>query len=126
MIALARKRWSIGAALAVALIVMLKTTAGALTLGQGSPPLDMFGNPLCITSIADHTAPAKSNHASLPQCCTLGCNMFATPMASPPDGAALPAGRLRDVAVVVQPARLAPPTAPDHDPGRPRAPPMAA
>lgn len=126
MIAFARKRGSIGAALAVALILMLQTTAGALALGQGSPPLDMFGNPLCVTSSTDHTAPAKSGHPSLPECCSLGCNMFATPMASPPDGATLPVGRSRRAAVAFVPARLDPSTAQDHDPGSPRAPPPAA
>lgn len=126
MIGLGRNRWSIGAALAVALILMLQTAAGALALGKGTPPLDIFGNPLCITSSTDHTAPAKSDHPSLPECCTLGCNMFAAAMASPPDGATLPVGRSREAVVVLQTARLAPPTAPDHDPGSPRAPPPAA
>ncbi len=125
MVALHRKGWGLGVALVAALILMLQTAVGALAMGQGTPPLDIFGNPLCITTSTNHTAPAKSEHPTLPECCTLGCNMFATQMAYPPEAAVLFVERLPEVVVRLDPARLDPPSAPEHDPGSPRAPPAA-
>ncbi|CAI2932309.1 hypothetical protein [Aminobacter niigataensis] len=126
MVVFRRQGWGFGVAFAAALMLVLQTAAAALAIGQGTPPLDIFGNPLCITSATDHTAPAKSDHPSLPECCTLGCNMFSTAMAMPPDGVALPVTLQFPMAAAFVHVRRDPPTAAKHDPGSPRAPPPAA
>lgn len=126
MVVFRRKGWGFGVALAAALMLVLQMAAAAFALGQGTPPLDIFGNPLCITTSTDHTAPAKGEHPSLPECCTLGCSMFTSLQASPPAGAVLAVVRRLESVVVFHAARLDPSTAPEHDPGSPRAPPLAA
>lgn len=126
MVAFRRKGWGFGVALAAALMLILQTAAASLALGQGTPPLDIFGNPLCITTSTEHTAPAKGEHPSLPECCTLGCSMFSSVLASPSTGIALLAEHRREAPVVFRAARLDPSTAPEYDPGNPRAPPLAA
>ncbi|GAA4124025.1 hypothetical protein ACFFTN_11295 [Aminobacter aganoensis] len=126
MVVFRRQGWGFGVALAAALMLVMQTATAALAIGQGTPPLDIFGNPLCITSATDHTAPAKSDHPSLPECCTLGCNMFSVGSAMPSEGVALPVTLPFHLASGLVPARLDPPTAAKHDPGSPRAPPPAA
>ena len=126
MVLFRRKGWGFGVALAAALMLVLQMAAAALALGQGTPPLDIFGNPLCITTGTDHTAPAKGEHPSLPECCTLGCSMFSSVLASPPAGVELAVEYRREILVVFHPAGLDPSTAREHDPGSPRAPPLAA
>lgn len=121
-----RKGWGFGVALAAALMLVLQMSAAAFALGQGKPPVDMFGNPLCITTGTDHGAPAKGEHPSLPECCTLGCNIFSSVLASPPVGVALAAENRRETVIAFHAARLDPSTAPEHDPGSPRAPPPPA
>lgn len=125
MVAFRRKGWGFGVAFAAALMLVLQTATAALAIGQGTPPLDIFGNPLCITTSTDHTAPAKSDHPSLAECCTLGCNMLSTALATPPDGVVVPVALQPHGALRFIPARLDPSTAPEHDPGSPRAPPLA-
>lgn len=120
-----RKGIGFGVALVAALMLVLQTVAGALALGQGTPPLDIFGNPLCITSSSGHTAPAKSDHAGMTECCTLGCNMFSTALASPPEGAALAVDLQSHAAVQLPVSRRDLSAPPKHDPGNPRAPPLA-
>lgn len=126
MVVFRRQGWGLGVALAAALMLVLQTAAGALAIGQGTPPLDIFGNPLCITSDSGHTAPAKSDHPSLPECCTLGCNMTSAGSAMPPEGVALPATAPFQMVVEFVSVRRNPPVAAKHDPGSPRAPPTAA
>jgi hypothetical protein len=118
-----RKGFGFGVALVAALMLVLQTVAGAVALGQGTPPLDIFGNPLCITSASGHTAPAKSEHPALTACCTLGCNMVSPLAVMPPDGAGLLLGRLIETKTVFLALRPDAATAPEHDPGNPRAPP---
>lgn len=125
MVGFRRRGTRFGVALAAALMLVLQTAAAALALGQGTPPLDIFGNPLCITSASGHTAPAKSEHPSLPECCTLGCNMFSMATGSPPNGAGFRVERPLEARIVFQSPRLDPSIAPEHDPGNPRAPPVA-
>jgi hypothetical protein len=105
-------------------MLVLQTVAGAVALGQGTPPLDIFGNPLCITSASGHTAPAKTEHPALTECCTLGCNMVSAVAMSPPDGAGLSLGRQLETSIIFMAPRPDAPIAPEHDPGNPRAPPL--
>lgn len=126
MVVFRRQGWGLGVAFAAALMLVLQTATAALAIGQGTPPLDIFGNPLCITSATDHTAPAKSDHPSLPECCTLGCNMVSAGSAMPPQGVAFAVTSNFQTAVQSVAARRDPPKAGKHDPGSPRAPPVAA
>ncbi|WP_269931875.1 hypothetical protein [Aminobacter sp. HY435] len=121
-----RRGTGFGVALAAALLFVLQTAAGALAIGQGQPPLDIFGNPLCITTATDHTAPAKSDHPSLPECCTLGCNMVSSAAVSPPQGHEVALASPIEIPAPFLPMLLDPPTDAKHDPGNPRAPPLAA
>lgn len=107
-------------------MLVLQTAAGAMAIGQGQPPLDIFGNPLCITSATEHTAPAKNDHPSLPECCTLGCNMFSSAAASPPMGVEVVVELPQGPVVQIHPVRRDPPDDAKHDPGNPRAPPVVA
>ncbi len=125
MVGFRRKGIGFGVALAAALMLVLQMVAGAVALGQGTPPLDMFGNPLCITSSSGHTAPAKSDHPSLAECCTLGCNMLSVVAVPPPDGTGLLLGRPLDTGIVFIAPRPDASIPPKHDPGNPRAPPLA-
>lgn len=118
-------RWNFGVALVAALMLVLQSMAGALALGQDRIQLDAFGNPLCITS-GDHSTPADdSDHPQFPNCCTFGCLSFASPLATPPDNVSLVVHDLFETAAARPTSRPAPSTAPDHDPGNPRAPPFA-
>jgi len=119
-----RKGFGFGVALVAALMLVLQTVAGAVALGQGTPPLDIFGNPLCITSASGHTAPAKSEHPALTECCTLGCNMVSVVVVTPPDGTGLLLGRQFETSIVFMALRPDASIAPEHDPGNPRAPPL--
>lgn len=126
MVVFRRKGWGFGVALAAALMLILQTAVGAVALGQGTPPLDIFGNPLCITTATNHTAPAKSDHPSLPECCTLGCNMLSAALSTPPEGVALATALPAQTVVQFPATRLDPSRAPKYAPGNPRAPPLAA
>jgi len=119
-----RKGFGFGVALVAALMLVLQTVAGAVALGQGTPPLDIFGNPLCITSAGGHTAPAKSEHPALTACCTLGCNMVSALAVTPPEGPGLLLGRQLETSIVFIAPRPDASIAPKHDPGNPRAPPL--
>ncbi|PWK76140.1 hypothetical protein [Aminobacter sp. AP02] len=126
MVGYRRKGAGFGVALAAALMLILQTVAGAVALGQGTPPLDIFGNPLCISSAGGHTAPAKSEHPSLPECCTLGCNMTSAAFSTPPEGVALATALPVELVVRFPATWLDLSTAPKYAPGNPRAPPLAA
>lgn len=65
-----------------AMLLVLQAFAASLAIGSSasaSPMLDVFGNPLCITS---HLAPEQDDlgHSALPDCCTVSCSMFAAAM----------------------------------------------
>lgn len=126
LVALRGKGWGLGVALAAALMLVLQTAVAALAIGQGQPPLDIFGNPLCITSASEHTAPSKNDHPSRSDCCTLGCNMFSTAIAPPPEGVDVAALSPFALAIQFLPAWHDPATGSKHAPGIPRAPPLAA
>lgn len=116
-------------ALAAAYILILQSVVGALALGAGpkGPLLDIFGNPLCITS-ADHgeQGPARHDKAPLPDCCTAACSMFA-PAFLPARSSGHVANPLPIGAEPLGPvAEIAPRSALEHDPGSPRAPPALA
>ncbi|MEO3385011.1 hypothetical protein [Mesorhizobium sp. CAU 1741] len=122
-----QKSWSLGFALVAAYMLVLQAMLGAFAMGaaSASPMLDVFGNPLCITS-QDTAAQSDGDrdHGALPDCCGSACSMFApltvedrTPHSLPnPLPFALHVEFSSDATVVL--------SAPDHDPGNPRAPPV--
>jgi hypothetical protein len=115
-------------AVAAALIVFLQSIAIAWSAAAmpAGPQFDAFGNPLCIAGTAHGGGDQGDDPSSLPNCCTFACGN-----ASP--ALALPSGT--DAALLTPPDRSAPQlstfrtinlAAPEHDPGSPRAPPLAA
>lgn len=113
------KRFGLPAAL---VLLLFQSFAFGLSAGAAALPasLDAFGNPLCAHS--EHGG--GSGHPTIPDCCTVACGIHLP---------ALPVGTveavvLRHHAGILAPvaaSRLVFPSAPDHDPGRPRAPPVA-
>ena len=120
------KRWSVEVILAAACLFLLQSVVGgwAIASANASPRLDIFGNPLCITSStapdAGHDAP---DHAAL---CLAACST-AAPAANVPPEQPLPAARADAAAVLAQPipaerrVRLE-----GYEPQNPRAPPLTA
>lgn len=114
-------------AIFAALMLAVQLLAGGFAAGTaaaGSPMLDAFGNPLCITSSDVPDAGDQNSHTGLPDCCTPGCSMFAP--AAGPDRAPLSlANPLRTVAKQAFVPHAEPPLGlADHELGHPRAPPM--
>lgn len=126
----ARRRggWGFGVAVIAACLLVLQSISGALALGQGqSTQLDIFGNPLCITSMdqSDHGS-GGAGHDGMLKCCALGCSMFSQALGAAPQFAVEVIARpllsdvpQRDYGAVSPPAR-------SHVTGNPRAPPLAA
>lgn len=88
-----RKSWLTlrgkGIALVAALLLVFQSLTGALASGYaaGSPMLDAFGNPLCITaSVTPDNSSDQTDQRMIPDCCTIGCNMFAPVLTDHPDG----------------------------------------
>ncbi|WP_343805658.1 hypothetical protein [Paenochrobactrum glaciei] len=78
-----------GIALVAALLLVLQSLTGALASGYAasSPMLDAFGNPLCITaSVTLDNSSDQTDQRMMPDCCTIGCNMFAPVLTDHPDG----------------------------------------
>lgn len=117
--------WSLRVALAAALLLLFETVSGAFAGADFSTRgvLDAYGNPICTTHSGHDESPG---HSGLPGCCTLACSMVAPALAD-----ASPAGDVSPgpgAIIAWLSAGFAPdvlPAAPDHDPGRPRAPPLA-
>lgn len=119
--------WGRRTAIFAAFILFVQLLVGGFALGTAAaapPMLDIFGNPLCITS-GDHAdGEDGKGHTGLPDCCAPGCTMFSSvksadraPLAlSNPLEAPVLTGL---VAVIVFGVPAA-----EHDPGNPRAPPL--
>ncbi len=112
----------------VAVLVLLlqsSVAAWAAAAMPASPAVDMFGNPLCIGG-ADHGSPAGDDHSRLPDCCAIAC-ASAVSVLHMPDAAL---GFFHPLRSVETPRPAMPGQQDrrtrDHDPGRPRAPPLAA
>lgn len=113
-------------ALVASLVLMLQAFTSVWAAGAmaSSPQLDMFGNPLCITS-TDHgdTVPA-GDHSKLSSCCTFGCGTASIVLAAPAGNGVvlLRPLLLADVLGRIQAGVRV--EALDHNPGSPRAPPL--
>lgn len=110
---------------ALILVVQAFTSAWAAGAMPIQPMLDAFGNPLCITSTDQGDGPA-SDHSKLPNCCTFGCSTVSPVLLVPDfDGTAI-ALPLVTSHVLFATGKDVVHSAPDHDPGSPRAPPLTA
>ena len=91
----------------------------------GTPMLDAFGNPLCITSTDQGGAPA-GDHSKLPNCCTFGCSTVSPVLAAPDFDSTSLVRRLVISSVLFAIGQDLVIPSPDHDSGSPRAPPLTA
>jgi hypothetical protein len=112
-------------ALVAAYVLVLQSTFGALALGAGPGDmmLDVFGNPLCITGTDQQGS--DIDHAKMPNCCVLGCGMFTPVSSAPPETASLRHEWTGSFAILVPLSASDMVRSPEHDPGSPRAPPLA-
>lgn len=115
------------AALVAACVIVFQSffTAWAASAMPIQPMLDIFGNPLCITSFDGSKSPI-GDHSKLPDCCNVGCTMGSSVLAVPPAAHVEPLRPLLQSRVVAPLYRTAAVQIPDHDPGSPRAPPLTA
>ncbi len=128
---LRRKSWdNMGVAVIAAYMLILQGLLGAFATGtaDAAAGLDIFGNPLCITSGEHAAAGTDTSHSTAPmECCTAACGMVA---GAAPDGHA--PHSLDNPLVVAVDASSAPLAAlpriiaPRRGPGSPRSPPLTA
>lgn len=110
------------------LVVQAAIGSFALAAAVNSPTVDYFGNPLCIESMrGDDGDPAhNSDHAALPDCCTISCSMHVG-LALPAESASFLLNPLAVSPGITQELYdTAPRITPDYPPAHPRAPPVAA
>ena len=115
-------------ALVAAYLLLLQSTLGAFAFGTGpnAVQLDAFGNVICTRDGATQLPGGDQHPSHLPACCTLGCSMFSSAFAPPPDaGLALGSLSFETVAFVF-PASIHLDFARERSPSNPRAPPLAA
>ncbi|WP_112664282.1 hypothetical protein [Microvirga flavescens] len=127
MAAQRKKGWASWVAVAAAYLIAVQTLLVGLTLGSAAAPLQTGDAHavLCLTNpVAQQDGDASSGKTHLPNCCILGCGMFGSALAPPPQfvtfldlpivasAAAIP---VRDHQVVAISFRT---------PGNPRAPPL--
>ncbi|MCX7304055.1 MAG: hypothetical protein NTV73_06920 [Hyphomicrobiales bacterium] len=111
----------LAAAVFVLQSLLMAWAAGAMPI---QPDLDAFGNPLCITSVDRDTQSPVKDHSTMLDCCTLGCSMGSSVLASAPEadvGLLRPLVRSDILFACRETIRV---RTPDHDPGSPRAPPL--
>lgn len=129
MKALKPKSWNMGVAVVAAYMLMLQGLLGAFALGAANalPMMDVFGNPLCITSAeASASLPDERPHTGVPECCTVACSMFSALGAGDRTSSSLANPLSTPAAALFQPATviIAPFTL-ERGPGSPRAPPSS-
>jgi len=107
-------------------MLVLQLLLGGFMLGAANsgPMIDVFGNPLCITSGEVHHD--GSSNSDLPGCCFGPCSMFAPLAGGEPQQHVLE-NPLPHVASIMPPQDAqSDPAAADNLPGNPRAPPLTA
>jgi hypothetical protein len=98
-------------------------TSWAMAASPQGPTLDIFGNPLCITSPDGHGSTPTHDPGKMPTCCTLACGAFVSIIATPTDTVALAHRTASEEQVVPSFDGILASRA-EHDPGSPRAPPV--
>ncbi|TGQ71579.1 MAG: hypothetical protein E5V49_06575 [Mesorhizobium sp.] len=116
------------AALVAACLLLLQSSLGAFALGTGpnAAQLDSFGNVICTRDGATQLPGGDQHPTHLPACCVLGCSMFASAYAPPPDAGLSPASLSFETLAFVFPAVTHLDFARERSPSNPRAPPLAA
>lgn len=121
-----RRRRRAATAFVAGYMLVLQLLLGGFMLGAANsgPMLDVFGNPLCITS--GEVGHDSGGSTDLPGCCFGPCSMFA-PLADGEPQQLVLENPLQELASVLRP-QLAPldPATSDCLPGNPRAPPLTA
>src|SRR5690554_6635291 len=107
-------------------MLVLQAVLGSLMLGAaaGSPTLDSYGNPLCITSVDTSTeVDGGRDHGARPDCCGSMCGMAAPLIAEDrtPHSLANPLAFALQVEFALEEVAHLPAT--DRNQGNPRAPP---
>lgn len=69
------------ATVALVMLVQSFVLAWSAAAAPSRPMLDIFGNPLCITSVEHDGEP--QDHSKLPNCCTSGCGLASWFLAAP-------------------------------------------
>jgi len=127
---LRRKSWdNAGVAVIAAYMLFLQGLLGAFAVGSAdAAQLDVFGNPLCITS-GEHGAAGTdtAHHETMPDCCAVSCGIVAP--AAHEDRS--PHSLANPLAVAAQPmpapfAAIAHRFTVEQRPGSPRSPPALA
>ena len=115
-------RWKSVAALVAALVFFVQTSVTAFAVAS-QPMLDLFGNPLCITSM-DGDAGAPADHGAALDCCVLGCSAAASDSLAPSVHDAIPVDYPERRVVLSTHSNLPVVVGGDRDPFRPRGPPL--
>lgn len=78
------KTTNMAVALVAAYMLVLQALFGAFAFGAAaSPMVDVFGNPLCVTSgETGEIDGVPGDHSALPDCCGVACGMFAAATAA--------------------------------------------
>jgi len=76
------------AAFAAMLLMFVQSIAGTFSPEKSFVPLDIFGNPLCVTGAGDHGGGSK-DHGGGTGCCMLGCGSVQFAATAPGDAVAL-------------------------------------
>jgi len=111
---------------AICVLVLQSFLSVWATAAMTAPMLDAFGNPLCITSIEHNGTPPPGGHSTLPDCCTLGCNMPSHLLAADPSGDTGLRWLLSSDDIHFDLAQSFQIDGPEHNPGSPRASPLTA
>ncbi|TPK75609.1 DUF2946 domain-containing protein [Mesorhizobium sp. B2-4-15] len=115
-------------ALVAAYLLLLQSTLGAFAFAAGpnAAQLDAFGNVICTHNGATQLPGGDEHPSHLPACCTLGCGMFSSAFAPPPDAGLALASLSFETVAFVFPASIHLDFARERSPSNPRAPPLAA
>lgn len=115
-------------ALVAAYLLLLQSTLGAFAFGTGpkASQFDAFGNVICTHEGAAQLPGGNPPPSHLPACCVLGCGMFSSGFAPPPDAEPAMGIRSFETVVFVFSAAVHLDFARQRSPSNPRAPPLAA
>lgn len=113
----------IAIALAASWLLVLQLALGAFTIASAStaPTLDIFGNPLCITSSDTRDA----SDQGMPGCCFGPCSICAPLQAGPAPDVVLDHPFTQTTSVLKPAAQVDSHLASTYRPGNPRAPPSS-
>jgi hypothetical protein len=121
-----RRRRRAATAFVAGYMLVLQLLLGGFMLGAANsgPMLDVFGNPLCITSGEVHHD--GSSNSDLPGCCFGPCSMFAPLAGGEPQQLVLENPLPQGASILRPQDAQGDPAAADDLPGNPRAPPLTA